>query len=403
MSKRKKEQQTARQAGLDSTIASPFQGVRVTIGLPLPNNKEYSVDVSVPTRTALNQMYEFSKSLGMELRELPVHGLNVAENHNKMANQMWGEWLLIVGSDHDFGYNALAMLLDACMKPPYPRIIAGIMPRRMPPYNYVLMTIGEYRQMPAPIVPMLDYHPGQQMAGQVIDAGQDGHPIVVGSGFTLYHRSVFDTCKYPWFMYSCRESPEPMIEEALYHWDENISFSTYLEKLARGETDIDAGKLNEKATELRRLLGQSRACVGWGPDYGMCMKALDYGIKSYAHFGVPVRHYDMFAIHPGMFLRHIRESMGNWWTEAIRRAPSLTSQNLRRIAEAREEYMRAKDMSGKELEKEVGDASGVRGDAGQVHSQGNESEGGGEESREDLEQPAPGESGGAKTQEQVEA
>lgn len=376
--------------------------MEVTVGLPLPPNKEFIKDVSMATRVCLKQMYEFCRSLGMVIFELPVHGLNVAENHNKLANQMRGEWLLIVGSDHDFGHNALALLLDAAMThKDRPKIICGTMPRRMPPYNYVIMTIGEHRQLPAPIVPMLDYHPGMQMAGQIIDAGQDGHPLVVGSGFTLYHRSVFDTCKYPWFMYETRLAPEPMAESTLYDWDGKISFSTYLERLADGKATLDSEGLRDKAVALRRLLGMTRSCVGWGPDYSLCMKALDYGIRSYAHFGVPVRHYDMFAIHPGMFLRHIRESIGNWWTEALRRVPSMTNQNLALIAAAREKYLKGQKMDSEKLKEEFQDAEGLRKDARPVHPRGDESEGGQEESSPDMEREESEESSREQTQKTV--
>lgn len=337
---------------ISSTVASPFQGVRVTAGLPLPRDGEFGIDVSPPTRWALEQMYEFSRGLGIEVRELKVKGLNVAENHNKLALGMWGEWLLIVGSDHDFGYNALSELLSAAMNKPYPRILAGTLPRRDPPYNYVVMTIGKHRQLPAPIVPFLDYHPGQQFAGQLLGAGQDGHPLVVGSGFTLYHRSVFSTCKYPWFQFACREAPETMVEETLYDWDGEISFSAYLEKIAGGEEPVDREKLEAKAMALRRLLGQSRASVAWGPDYGMCMKALDHGIMSYVHLGVPARHYDRFAIHPGMFLKHIRESESNWWTEGMRRLPSITSDNLLQLSRTRQEYLAGEKQTAAQLEEE---------------------------------------------------
>lgn len=379
------------------TMASPFQGIRVTVGLPLPRSSKNILDVSPPTRFSLDQMYEFSRSLGIEIAELKAHGLNVAHNHNKLANQMWGEWLLICGDDHDFRPDALVMLLDAALQEPFPKIVAGTLPRRDEPFNYVIMMVDKNRMMPSPILPTLDYHVGQQLAGQIMKVD------CVGSGFTLYHRSVFDTLPYPWFLYTTRTSPPGMAERTLYDWDGEVSFSTYLEKVASGEVEIDPILLTQKAEQIRSMLGQSRASMDWGPDYYLCMDAWEYGIDCYVHFGVPVRHYDQFAVHPGKFLSYIREDMGNWWHEAMRRLGSTTRQSLRAILDKREIYSVSVKKSAEELEKEYRDAQGLRGDEGQVHLGGDEREGGEGEGGADLEQQAQEQPGDGKAQEQPEA
>jgi len=204
-------------------------------------------------RNSLQGMYDYAGAHKVEVKEIPLdvgRGLNVARNHTELANYMWGDWLLIVGSDHSFQPNALNMLLDAaatedgdCVRP----IISGVCVYRTWPYQLIA-----YRRDPSgknfmSLRPGIDWGFDDTMGGKVIDQ-QDG---ACGSGFCLYHRSVFDEVPYPWF------DPGVRMDDL----------------------------------------------VSYGPDLRICADAAKYGIKSSFHFGVEVMHWNPQPVEVGRSLQ----------------------------------------------------------------------------------------------------
>ena len=116
----------------------------VTIGLPLPNLLSVTVDVSWPTRQAIDRLIKYSSERGITVWEECARSVNVAHNHNDLGNKFRGDWLLVCGSDHSFSPDALELLLKATEEYPYPRIIGGISPFRSAPYRYVVNKFDKY-------------------------------------------------------------------------------------------------------------------------------------------------------------------------------------------------------------------------------------------------------------------
>ena len=294
------------------------EGVVVTIGLPLPNILEYETDVSWRTRHSINEMTKYSNKLGITVHEQAVRSVSVPHNHNELGNKFTGEWLLICGSDHAFPENALEILLDATKEEPFPKIIGGITPFRSKPYRYVANMYDRHKESVIPIVPYLDFHPAQTLSGEIkeVDA--------IGSGFCLYHRSVFDSMPYPWFRYAPKKINDGFLQETIREFN-GKSFPEFLEGLVHGDTflsDSDREELTKKAKALRTVLGQSRCPLPYGPDYTMCLDAQAYGFKSYVHFGCVVLHLAYEPIHPGHYVQYARDPM-NWWHEAMARIETV--------------------------------------------------------------------------------
>ncbi|HBA71715.1 MAG TPA: hypothetical protein DCZ63_05845 [Geobacter sp.] len=300
----------------------------ITIGLPLPEVLEYSADVSMSTRKCLENMAQYMMSKGFDLHEFAEKGINVADNHNRLAQRMVGDWLLVCGSDHTFAPDALELLWKAANEEPYPRIIGACIPYRNEPYAYVATMLDEYNQRPSALLPFVDFHPAHCLrgVGSAIEVG------TVGSGFCLYHRSVFDTLPYPWFQFSTRGIPVPEAEKALRDFSSERLFPEFLEQLADGDRFIsehEVGLLREKAKQMRRALARVRAPFAYGPDYFINMTAKDYGIKSYVHLGVTVFHLAFMAIHNGYYIDALRRDSGAWWSAMMRTDPA-TVQNIQK-------------------------------------------------------------------------
>lgn len=322
--------------------------ITVTLGLPLPNLLEYITDVSLNTRQAISDMATYSQKHGIQIFEKIVRGINVADNHNKIANDMRGEWLLICGSDHTFAPDALVKLLAVANEPPYPKIIGGTMPHRNKPYAYVACNYSEDRDRPFPLVPYIDFHPGETFSESIRKVD------VIGSGFTLYHRSVFDTIPFPWFCYAPPGPFVPEMEETLRDFDGKETLSDLLERVSHGETflnDEQKELLRKKAGQLRKTLAKSRRPVPFGPDYYFCAKAAAYGIDSYIHFGVTVMHFDFIAITPWDFITQINHDDKLWWQQVMK-AYSPTVQNVQKIRELVKGADRLRKMGTDELMKE---------------------------------------------------
>lgn len=334
----------------------------ISIGLPLPEVLEYSADVSMSTRKCLEQMYGYMRHRGFDLHEFSEKGINVANNHNELARKMVGDWLLICGSDHTFAPDALELLWDAAHKPPYPKIVGACIPHRHAPHAYVATMMDEYGERPSAILPFVDFHPAQTLksVGAVVEVG------TIGSGFCLYHRSVFDQIPYPWFLFATRGIPKPEAEASFRDFTDNQTFPQFLEELANGNRPIsgmEAEELRKKATQMRRALARVRAPFAYGPDYHINVAAKDYGIKTYMHLGVTVFHLAFVAIHNGHYLVHLRENRSNWWAAAMRSKPA-TTQNIQEVRKIVESLDYQRNMGPEELindfDRRVADAEGNR-------------------------------------------
>jgi hypothetical protein len=231
-----------------------------------------------------------------------------------------GDWLLVCGSDHTFAPNALELLWDAAQKEPFPKIIGAVIPHRHAPYAYVATNLDKNGERPSGIVPFLDFHPAQTMenVGHTIEVG------TIGSGFCLYHRSVFDALPYPWFLFAKRGLPLTEAEKVLRDFSETRSFPKLLEDIAAGNTFLSEKErelLKAKPAALRRALAKVRSPFAFGPDYHINVVAKEYGFKTYAHLGCTVFHIAFVPIHLGYYIEHLRERDGNYWSAAMRGLP----------------------------------------------------------------------------------
>lgn len=224
-------------------------------------------------KAALSGLSAYSKARGINVIMIPKdvgRGLHVARNHTHLANAMIGEWLLIVGSDHNFHQSALCQLLDGAIdkdgKVKRP-IISGITPAKQFPWRPMAFRRDETGKSFMPFRMLLDYGETECMTGMIVDKPYGGvgggMDIVTGSGFCLYHRSVFDAVPYPWF---------------------------------------DAGVNMHD-------LGH------YGPDVRICADAHRFGIGSAVHLGVMVEHYEMQAIHVGRHIEYCNQSKWHWMAE----------------------------------------------------------------------------------------
>ncbi len=334
----------------------------VTIGLPLPNILEYTPDVSNETRQHLNLLRRYSKDRGIKTHEIKARSINVASNHANIVEKMIGDWVLICGSDHTFAPNALELLLDAAAKPPYPKIIGAIANYRGAPYRWTNAVFDDSGERLYPLVPYYNVDPSLMSSGAVQEIA------VVGSGFTLYHRSVFDKVPTPWFTYEPQRPGMPEIEEILRDWDGEMRFDEWLEWLnpnaagtlePRNITPADGHRLHEKAKGLRRLLAKFRRPSSVGFDFGICLKAKDYGIKTYIHWGVVVDHLTLEHTNPRRYVHWVESDRNNWRSEVMARN-ELTSE---KIAEFRKIEETA-DIKRKEWEEAVAEAQEDKSDVG---------------------------------------
>jgi hypothetical protein len=323
----------------------------ITIGLPLPEVLEYNADVSFATRQHLEAMGQYMIGKGFDLHEMTEKGINVADNHNRIAQRMIGDWLLVCGSDHTFAADALEILWQAANEPPYPRIVGACIPFRNEPYNYVATIRDKYNERPSNVVPFLDFHPAHclKAVGGLIEVA------TIGSGFCLYHRSVFDTIPYPWFQFGTRGIPRPEGKAALKDFSEERDFPKFLEDLASGDRFIkqhEVELLREKARQLRVAWAKVRSPLAYGPDYFINMGAYDYGIKSYMHLGVTVFHLAFVSIHNGYYIDHLRRNAGSFWSASMR-GDSPTVQNIQAARKRVEELSPMRFMDPDQLVKDL--------------------------------------------------
>lgn len=333
----------------------------VTIGLPLPNLLEYTADVSAETRGCLNALRHHSRLQGVETHEIKARSINVASNHANIVEKMIGDWVLICGSDHTFEPDALIKLLDATEQLPHPKILGAVCNYRGAPYRWTLAVYDDSGERLFPLVPFYNVDPSSMASGSVQSVD------VIGSGFTLYHRSVFDAVPTPWWTYEPRRPGMPEIEEVLRDWDGEMRFDEWLEKVAcvkfaLGDisgncdelfqvTDATGIRLQEKAKGLRRLLAKFRRPSSMGFDFHFCLKAKDYGYKSYVHWGVINHHLTLEHTHPQRYVHWLESDRNNWRAEVMAR----NEMTAEKIAEMRETEERA-DKARVEWEKAVAEA-----------------------------------------------
>lgn len=285
----------------------------ITVGIPLPSFIEHITDVSEPTRNALEAAYDFARDQGLDVFEIKKRGINVSANHNDLVNSMKGDWLLICGSDHTFGRHAIHTLWQSTQTKPFPKIVGGVMPYRNPPHAPVFGHLNAPKECLYSCAPYKHYHPGITMSGELmkIDA--------VGSGFTIYHRSVFDTIRPPWFSYEPIPVQGKLFYETLEDFDGKRTLSDLLEDIARGEsflTEENREALKVKAGNIRRILGQSRRVIPFGPDFGFCLKAKDAGFDTYVHWGLDIHHSTFVPINNGQFIANMMDPR-SWFMYAI--------------------------------------------------------------------------------------
>lgn len=286
----------------------------ITLGIPLPNFIEHITDVSEPTRMAIDRACNYCQQCtDLEIFEVKKRGINVSQNHNDIANSLKGDWLLICGSDHIFAAHAIHTLWQATQVEPFPKIISAVMPYRNPPHAPVCAHLNGVGEVLYPLAPYKHYHPGMTMSGEVMSVD------ATGSGFTLYHRSVFDAVPYPWFDYSTLRFNDKKFYETLEGFDSERSFADFIEDVATGKvfvTEEQRVQLKEKARGIRRILGLSRRHIPFGPDFGFCMKARDYGFKTYIHWGCDIQHSTFVPIHNGHFIANMSDPRA-WFNYAI--------------------------------------------------------------------------------------
>lgn len=322
----------------------------VTIGLPLPNLLEYTADVSPETRDCLLAMKKYNDSVGIATHEVKARSINVASNHSNIVSQMIGDWVFIVGSDHTFSPKTLEMLLKATEEPPYPKIIGAVCNYRGAPYRWTLAEADSSGERFFPLVPFYNVDPGVMASAGVQEVD------VIGSGITLYHRSVFDKVPPPWFTYEARRPGMPEIEEVLRDWDGDLRFDEWLDNLSKGPeffqmSQADGVRLREKSKGLRRLLAKFRRPNAMGMDYGICLKAKDYGIKTYVHWGVVTHHLTLEHSHPQRYVHWLESDRNNWTAEVMARE-DLTFESIGKIRKIQEEA----EQKRREWEEKVKDA-----------------------------------------------
>lgn len=349
----------------------------VTVGLPLPNLLEYTADVSNETRQCLNAMKHFSKKHGIETHEIKARSLNVAANHATLVEKMIGDWILIVGSDHSFAPESLVNLLDATTAPPYPKILGTICNYRAAPYRWTNGVFDDSKERLFPLVPYYNVDPAVMSSGEVQQVD------VVGSGVTLYHRSVFDTVPHPHFTYEPRRPSMMEIEEVLRDWDETFRFDEWLEELSKDGglymNHLEPGdcvRLSEKAKGLRRLLAKFRRPASIGMDFQICLKAADYGIKSYIHWGVQTHHLTLEHTTPLRYVHWVESDRKNWKSEVMA-GLDVTAESIaeiRRIEELADENRKKWEAEVKKYrEQEAQNEDGAEG--GGVDDSGRQREG----------------------------
>lgn len=322
----------------------------VTIGLPLPNLLEYTADVSPETRDCLLALKKFSEKVGIQTHEIKARSINVASNHSNLVSKMVGDWILICGSDHTFDPNLLDELLKATAQPPYPKIIGAVCNYRGAPYRWTLAKSDSSGERFYPLVPFYNCDPAVMSSGEIQEVD------VIGSGVTLYHRSVFDAVPPPWFTYESRRPSMKELEDVLRDWDGDIRLDEWFEKLARLDDNIslsegDAIRLKEKAKKFRGLLAKFRRPNAMGMDYGICLKAKDYGIKTYVHWGCVTHHLTLEHSHPQRYVHWLESDRNNWTAEVMARE-DLTFESIAKIRNINDEA----DRKRKEWEQAVAEA-----------------------------------------------
>lgn len=290
----------------------------VTIGLPLPNLLEYTADVSSYTRECLDLLKRYSKKMGIETHEIKERSINVASNHSNLVENMIGDWILVCGSDHTFSPTALDELLRATEQPPYPKIVGAVCNYRGAPYRWTFAKFDDSGERLFPLVPFYNCDPALMSSAEVQEVD------VIGSGFTLYHRSVFDKVPPPWFTYETRRPGMPEIEKVLRDWDGDKRLDEWLEGLTENPeslsiTDADVVRLKAKAKGLRGLLAKFRRPGAIGMDFQICLRARDYGIKSYVHWGVVTHHLTLEHTHPQRYVQWLESDPKNWDSEVMSR------------------------------------------------------------------------------------
>lgn len=296
----------------------------ITVGLPLPNRSDYEFDVSFVTRQNLDAMYALMRSDGWDVHESIVRGVNVADHHNQLAKNMKGDWLLICGSDHGFQPNAALQLVEAAESELKPKIVGSLISYRNPPNQYVACLFARDNKHPRPIVPWRDFHPMMAVSGGLMRVD------TVGSGFCLYHRSVFDAVPFPWFAYA------PYLSQ--------VKLESLLKRVGRGKN----GKKTQE--DARWLLAQSRTASPYGPDYYFCVKAKDYGIDTYLHFGCRVSHYDYIPVMHHNYIQHMEDPVV-WWSEVMR-AAAPTEDGIQELIGVTNERNKSRAMSFEDMKKE---------------------------------------------------
>jgi hypothetical protein len=280
--------------------------------------------VSFVTRKSLDEMYGFMRARGWDVHEKVIRGVNVADHHNQLAKDIKGDWFITCGSDHGFMPDAALKLIEAAEAPPYPKIVGSLISYRNPPNQFVACLFARDGKHPRPIVPGRDFHPMMAMSGGLMKVD------TVGSGFCLFHHSVFDIVPFPWFAYA------PYLSQ--------VKLESLLKRVGRGSNGT---KTQEDA---RWLLAQSRTASPYGPDYYFCVKAKDYGIDTYLHFGCRVSHYDYIPVMHHNYIQHMQDPVV-WWSE-IMRAAAPTEQDIQKLIDVTREWTRFRELPYEKMQEE---------------------------------------------------
>ena len=231
----------------------------------MPRFSGYNVDASEECLNSLIQMKDYSEARGTKIEIIPRsvgRGLHIARNHQALANAMRGDWLLTIGSDHSFNPDALELLLAAAtdeegnVRRP---IISGVTAARIAPHRMIAYRRDDSGKNFVHVRPGIDFTETDCVLGTVKDVPRGA----CGSGFCLYHRSVFDTVPFPWF---------------------------------------DAG------VRLKDM-------GNYGPDVRICSDAAEFGIAVAHHYGVMYLHHEPQPIHPARYINFIQRDDSTWMAE----------------------------------------------------------------------------------------
>lgn len=309
----------------------------VTIATPLPRVPSAPPDVSDKCMDALVAMRQFSADHGVTTYHERRRGINVAHNHNELVKNPKGEWILVIGYDHTFAPDSLIRMLRVVEENPEVKILMGVTPHCDLPNRIVGYNWDSTRERLMNIIPFRDFHPGQVQSGGLIKVD------AVGSGFTLYHRSLFAEIPFPWFDFARR----PVRRELT---DKLFDYKAMEDAAANGKAKSYLKNLAETAI---RAKSRYEYPLAFGPDMSFSLKAADYGYGSYITFSTVVYHYDWMPITPNNYLAYLQEAGRSAWEQEFFGGQDMTVDGVVEARRMLDEMDKAKAEAEAEFQKQM--------------------------------------------------